>query len=120
MQDGAIAAEGGGQVDFVLVLDAGGRVALGAASVDGEGEVGVDFLCDVRLEEQRDGGVGGVDVVCVFDYGGVDVVIVVFAHDEDVARGAGPFEGEEVLVVCLCVTHVRCSPVTCRYMMAYP
>ena len=93
MQDCSIAAEGCGQVDFVLVLDAGRCIRW---SVDGEAEVAVDFCCDVGFEDDGHIGVGAVDVVGVFDYRGIDIVIVVFVEVEDVAGWTRALEGQEV------------------------
>jgi hypothetical protein len=92
----------------------------GVGGVDGEGEVAVDFIGDVGLEDQRDGGVGGVDVVGVFDQGGVDVVILVFADDEDVAGRARPLQGEEVLVVGFYAIILSLDCLVLRMRMEYP
>ena len=76
-----VAAKGGGQVDFVLI----GGVALAISqSVDGEAEGGVDFRCEVGLEDERGAWVDAVDVVGVFDQGIVDLGVVIFADNEDV------------------------------------
>ena len=48
MQDGAVAAEGGGQVYFFLVQ----RVVFVVGGVDGEGEVVVHLLRDGGFEHE--------------------------------------------------------------------
>lgn len=114
MQDGAIAAQSRGEVDSVLVLYP--RCGL-RRSVDGEAEVAVYFFCHVWFEDECDVGVGGVDVVGVFDHRGVDVVIVVFAHEEDVAGWAWPLEGEEVGIACFYMSIVRSGWIRSRVEM---
>ena len=49
-------------------------------------------------------------MVRVLDEGIVDLVIVVFADEEDVARGCGPFEGEQIMVARLCVSSSAYRP----------
>lgn len=56
VQDCAVAAEGGCEVDFL------GEGGCGGGSIDGEGEVRVEGGGGGGLEDQGDGGVGGVDV----------------------------------------------------------
>ena len=98
VQDCAIASQCRGQVNSLLVL----RVAFTiTGGVDGEGEGVVEFTGDVGFEDEGDGGVGGVEVVCVFDESGADFGVVVFADEEDVAGWEGPVEGEEVVVAGL-------------------
>ena len=41
----------------------------------------MDFICYVWLEDESDIWIRAVDVVRIFDYGGVDIVIVVFAYN---------------------------------------
>ena len=50
VQDGAVAAEGAGHVDFA-VEDGGGGIAGLGVGVDGEGEGRVDFGGDVGFED---------------------------------------------------------------------
>lgn len=45
-------------------------------------------------------------MVRVFEDRFIDFVIVVFANEEDVARGAGPLEGKEIVVASLCSAYI--------------
>ena len=53
----------------------------------------MDFFCDIGLEDERDTGIGAPNVVRVLDEGGIDIVIVVFADEEDVAWWTRPLQG---------------------------
>ena len=61
VEDGTVAAEGCGEVDF-CGEGGGGVTGAGGGGVDWEGEVGVEGFGDGAFEDDGDGGVGLVDV----------------------------------------------------------
>ena len=111
MQDGAVAAERAGQVDFVREPHrrrAGGAAGCRTGEIlclwmrreDREGESGGEAVGGVGLEDEGDGRVGGVNVLGEFDERGGYLRGFVLFGEEDVAGGRGPLKGEEVMVVC--------------------
>ena len=72
VQDCAIAAQGRGQVDFVLEAGAGCGISGVRSGVDGEREGLVDLAGDMWFQDEGNVWVGGMDVVRVFVEGFVD------------------------------------------------